>query len=88
VPDPHTSCGPYRLMDRNHLRMPTAADDEEMRIKHHPASATDIHHDTIGIVALDASGNIASGTTTNGATFKIPGYVSRSIDQSEDVSVS
>jgi len=75
MPDPHTSCGPYSPMDRNHVHMSAAVDDEQMRIKRRPASATDIHHDTIGIVALDANGNVASGTTTNGATFKIPGYV-------------
>jgi len=33
------------------------------------------NHDTIGIVAIDNSGNIAAGTSTNGAKFKIPGQV-------------
>jgi hypothetical protein len=32
------------------------------------------NHDTIGIVAIDAKGNIASGASTNGLTYKIPGY--------------
>ena len=32
-------------------------------------------HDTIGMVALDKNGSIACGTTTNGATYKIPGRV-------------
>jgi len=31
------------------------------------------NHDTIGMVALDSKGHIASGTTTNGARNKIPG---------------
>jgi len=31
------------------------------------------NHDTIGIVAIDHNGNIAAGTSTNGAKFKIPG---------------
>ena len=32
------------------------------------------NHDTIGMVALDKNGKIAAGTSTNGASFKIPGY--------------
>mmetsp|Transcript_1783 Transcript_1783/g.2326 ORF Transcript_1783/g.2326 Transcript_1783/m.2326 type:complete len:164 (-) Transcript_1783:210-701(-) len=32
-------------------------------------------HDTIGMVAIDKDGNIACGTTTNGAAYKIPGRV-------------
>jgi len=31
------------------------------------------NHDTIGIIAIDHAGNIAAGTSTNGAKFKIPG---------------
>jgi len=31
------------------------------------------NHDTIGIIAIDHEGNIAAGTSTNGAKFKIPG---------------
>jgi len=32
-----------------------------------------ISHDTIGMVAIDVNGNLASGTSTNGANHKIPG---------------
>lgn len=32
-------------------------------------------HDTIGMVAIDANGSIACGTSTNGASYKIPGRV-------------
>ena len=32
------------------------------------------NHDTIGMIALDKDGHIAAGTSTNGASFKIPGY--------------
>jgi isoaspartyl peptidase/L-asparaginase-like protein (Ntn-hydrolase superfamily) len=35
-------------------------------------------HDTIGMIALDSSGNMAAGTSTNGLQFKIPGRVSDS----------
>jgi len=31
------------------------------------------NHDTIGMIAIDYFGNIASGTSTNGASFKVPG---------------
>lgn len=33
------------------------------------------HHDTIGMVVLDKNGNVAAGTSTNGAKFKIVGLV-------------
>eukprot|EP01116_Phalansterium_solitarium_P020648 TRINITY_DN6147_c0_g1_i1.p1 TRINITY_DN6147_c0_g1~~TRINITY_DN6147_c0_g1_i1.p1 ORF type:complete len:369 (-),score=44.17 TRINITY_DN6147_c0_g1_i1:120-1172(-) len=68
VPDPTKSCGPYspgavprRRMARNrrHLRPPI-----------HEGN-----HDTIGMVAIDRDGNIASGTSTNGASHKVPGRV-------------
>lgn len=32
-------------------------------------------HDTIGMIAIDENGSIACGTTTNGASYKIPGRV-------------
>jgi len=73
VPDPHTSCGPYSPVGSNHLQLLTAEEDEQRVMR--PADATDVHHDTMGIIALDVDGNVASGTTTNGATFKIPGFV-------------
>ena len=31
------------------------------------------NHDTIGMIALDENGHVAAGTSTNGASFKIPG---------------
>ena len=36
---------------------------------------TNKNHDTIGMVALDATGKLAAGTSTNGLTHKIPGRV-------------
>jgi len=43
---------------------------------HHPQTKHEVHgHDTIGMVAIDKDGSIACGTTTNGASFKIPGRV-------------
>jgi isoaspartyl peptidase/L-asparaginase-like protein (Ntn-hydrolase superfamily) len=35
-------------------------------------------HDTIGMISLDSNGNMATGTSTNGLQFKIPGRVSDS----------
>jgi len=32
-----------------------------------------ISHDTIGMIAIDVNGRMASGTSTNGANHKIPG---------------
>jgi len=31
------------------------------------------NHDTIGIIAIDGNGNVASGASTNGLTYKVPG---------------
>ena len=36
---------------------------------------TDRGHDTIGMIAIQANGSIACGTTTNGASHKVPGRV-------------
>jgi len=77
MPDPHTSCGPYKPVASSHYQPLTAGESEEMRMRKlmKYAPATNVPHDTVGIVALDVHGNVASGTTTNGATFKIPGFV-------------
>lgn len=31
------------------------------------------NHDTLGMIIIDVNGEIAAGTTTNGASHKIPG---------------
>lgn len=38
-------------------------------------NANEDNHDTIGMIAIDIRGHIASGTSTNGAKNKIPGRV-------------
>lgn len=65
LPDPTTSCGPYKSKQfKSETR-----DDERKGL-------VDInHHDTIGMIAIDKHGDIAAGTSTNGATFKITGRV-------------
>eukprot|EP01125_Pyxidicula_operculata_P012712 TRINITY_DN4189_c0_g1_i1.p1 TRINITY_DN4189_c0_g1~~TRINITY_DN4189_c0_g1_i1.p1 ORF type:complete len:337 (-),score=30.07 TRINITY_DN4189_c0_g1_i1:36-1046(-) len=63
LPNSSTSCGPYK---------PVPAKERV----HNPNLATsEYNHDTIAMIAIDANGDIAVGTSTNGARFKIPGRV-------------
>ncbi|KAL1461263.1 hypothetical protein WDU94_013180 [Cyamophila willieti] len=64
-PDPKTSCGPYKSM--NFLDRLSMMETNENIGKY--------NHDTIGVVAIDGRGNVAAGTSTNGANHKIPGRV-------------
>ncbi|KAL6069958.1 N(4)-(Beta-N-acetylglucosaminyl)-L-asparaginase isoform X1 [Balamuthia mandrillaris] len=65
-PDPQSNCGPYHPTDN---------------LQHHKNQAfankaIDINnHDTIGMAVVDSHGNIAAGTSTNGANHKIDGRV-------------
>lgn len=67
TPDPKTACGPYT---------PVALDSSSSEyfdlIAPNSAQAS---HDTISMMALDANGVMAAGTSTNGASFKVPGRV-------------
>nr|XP_023670519.1 N(4)-(beta-N-acetylglucosaminyl)-L-asparaginase isoform X1 [Paramormyrops kingsleyae] len=61
-PDPLTSCGPYK---------PSAVLQQRRSVQH-----IDIHaHDTIGMIVINQTGNVAAGTSTNGAKHKVPGRV-------------
>ncbi|CAI2726575.1 unnamed protein product [Schistosoma spindalis] len=67
IPDPTISCGPYlrNVSDVNSL------ESSDQRV-----NKLDINnHDTIGVIALDAYGSMAVGTSTSGSTYKIPGRV-------------
>ena len=66
TPSPSESCGPYFPVDGKH----TGTSSKELRL---PDSEKG--HDTIGMIAIGADGNIACGTSTNGANHKIPGRV-------------
>ena len=55
-----SQCGPYSV--------PYQESEHDNSVQWGPG-----HHDTIGIIAMDAGGNIAAATSTNGARFKIPG---------------
>mmetsp|Transcript_3634 Transcript_3634/g.9126 ORF Transcript_3634/g.9126 Transcript_3634/m.9126 type:complete len:370 (-) Transcript_3634:68-1177(-) len=73
-PDPRTSCGPYKPIDsgkRGNMcgQMPT---DPQ------PGLYGRYNHDTIAMVGLNSRGQMAAGTSTNGATHKIPGRLADS----------
>lgn len=58
-PDPSESCGPYVPLSQ-HRNHPFT----------HQAS-----HDTLSLITIHSDGSMAAGTTTNGASHKIPGRV-------------
>ncbi|CAF4895061.1 unnamed protein product [Pieris macdunnoughi] len=62
IPDAKQFCGPYQPKERSHQKSNTIKGDR-------------FNHDTIGLVAIDKNGDIAAGTTTNGAKYKIPGRI-------------
>ncbi|KAK3741573.1 hypothetical protein QZH41_012518 [Actinostola sp. cb2023] len=64
IPDPTKSCGPYKPLKENSIHK----DKSNQYID-------DKNHDTIGMIVIDRDGNIAGGTSTNGASYKIPGRV-------------
>ena len=65
VPNPSMACGPYEPV----------TNQETISVNDINSFFTSNNHDTIGMVAIDKQGNIASGTSTNGARHKIPGRV-------------
>jgi N4-(beta-N-acetylglucosaminyl)-L-asparaginase len=67
TPDPKTSCGPYTPIQliSSSMEYSTLIVPESQ-----PAS-----HDTISLIAIDSSGVMAAGTSTNGASHKVPGRV-------------
>eukprot|EP01097_Dermamoeba_algensis_P008385 TRINITY_DN5587_c0_g1_i1.p1 TRINITY_DN5587_c0_g1~~TRINITY_DN5587_c0_g1_i1.p1 ORF type:complete len:258 (-),score=48.40 TRINITY_DN5587_c0_g1_i1:108-881(-) len=66
-PNNTASCGPYKPLP------PTWFNERAQRTPNQHVS--DKSHDTIGMVAIDQSGNVACGTSTNGANNKIKGRV-------------
>ncbi|XP_014486451.1 PREDICTED: N(4)-(Beta-N-acetylglucosaminyl)-L-asparaginase-like [Dinoponera quadriceps] len=63
LPDPTTSCGPYRPSSMKNNS------DNDLLI------GSEDNHDTIGMLAIDSEGCMAAGTSTNGAKNKIPGRI-------------
>lgn len=66
MPDPLQNCGPYKPLTDPALIKKTP------RFNEHASSA---NHDTIGMIAINSKGSIAGGTSTNGASHKVPGRV-------------
>ncbi|XP_055333511.1 N(4)-(Beta-N-acetylglucosaminyl)-L-asparaginase-like isoform X1 [Paramacrobiotus metropolitanus] len=64
-PDPKSACGPYH--PRISANKAFSSRNEEL--------VDWKNHDTIGMIAIDQTGHIAAGTSTNGASHKIPGRV-------------
>ncbi|KVI10100.1 Peptidase T2, asparaginase 2 [Cynara cardunculus var. scolymus] len=68
---PINSCGPYHLRKDVNLDQKTCLVEDKIK-----SSNVNLHnHDTISMAIFDKSGHIAVGTSTNGASFKIPGRV-------------
>lgn len=71
---PANNCGPYRPTNYVKLSDETCSSTYENQILRLPHVG--LHsHDTISMAVIDRMGHIAVGTSTNGATFKIPGRV-------------
>lgn len=67
-PDPKSSCGPYTGIALNSSISTTN------KKQVHPNTSQN-SHDTISMIAIHPSGTMAAGTSTNGATWKVPGRV-------------
>ncbi|KAI1420008.1 asparaginase [Xylaria sp. FL1777] len=67
TPDPASSCGPYSPLALN-----SSSEDYVSRLR---ARESPEGHDTISMIAIHSSGTMAAGTSTNGASRKIPGRV-------------
>ncbi|XP_031391320.1 probable isoaspartyl peptidase/L-asparaginase 3 isoform X1 [Punica granatum] len=69
---PADGCGPYQPGDRGN----TCSKDNWVGVIELKSTHVERHnHDTISMAVIDKVGHIAVGTSTNGATFKIPGRV-------------
>ena len=71
TPDPSASCGPYKPL-RAAATRPTASAARRTSAARGIGPA---NHDTIAMVTIDRDGHLAAGTSTNGATNKVPGRV-------------
>ncbi|KAJ4706598.1 Isoaspartyl peptidase/L-asparaginase [Melia azedarach] len=74
--EPLHSCGPYHPKGNMDLGVAACSQENLMGIIESSSSHIGLHnHDTISMAAIDKMGRVAVGTSTNGATFKIPGRV-------------
>ncbi|XP_050943250.1 probable isoaspartyl peptidase/L-asparaginase 3 isoform X5 [Cucumis melo] len=73
---PANSCGPYHSNGLLLAAETTCLGDGPRRAVELRSNHFGLHsHDTISMAVIDKFGHIAVGTSTNGATFKIPGRV-------------
>uniref|UniRef100_A0A914UIU4 N(4)-(beta-N-acetylglucosaminyl)-L-asparaginase n=1 Tax=Plectus sambesii TaxID=2011161 RepID=A0A914UIU4_9BILA len=70
LPNPRTSCGPYHPK-----RSAAEFDSQAQKATESANNEITSNHDTIGMVIIDANADVSVGTSTNGATHKIPGRV-------------
>ncbi|CAM6049730.1 unnamed protein product [Sphagnum compactum] len=80
VPDSSVGCGPYRVshlsqrMTDNKCEISDGTDSEQCGSSSSKTVGFQ-NHDTISMAVIDKRGRIAAGTSTNGASHKIPGRV-------------
>lgn len=73
---PVNTCGPYHSNGLLLIAERTCPGDNPTRAVELRSNHFGIHsHDTISMAVIDKVGHIAVGTSTNGASFKIPGRV-------------
>ncbi|XP_057776777.1 probable isoaspartyl peptidase/L-asparaginase 3 isoform X2 [Salvia miltiorrhiza] len=73
---PVNDCGPYHLKSSSNLGEKVCLNNVRVGLDESSSYHFGLHnHDTIAMAVIDKTGLIAIGTSTNGATFKIPGRV-------------
>ncbi|XP_072041007.1 N(4)-(Beta-N-acetylglucosaminyl)-L-asparaginase-like [Amphiura filiformis] len=65
---PEKHCGPYHPSNLKEKQAGKQQQRVNMNVDEH-------NHDTIGMIVIDEDGNVAGGTSTNGASHKVPGRV-------------
>lgn len=65
-----TSCGPYKPIPDNLKATSANKRGRQQRVN---LDVSETNHDTIGMIVIDENGNLAGGTSTNGANHKVPG---------------
>lgn len=71
TPDPAESCGPYAPASTTG----SSGRGQAAQAAEGPGWPLRGGHDTIAMLAVDASGSVAAGCSTNGAIHKVPGRV-------------
>lgn len=80
TPNSDSLCGPYRTssLNENHASIELLSSHAELSRQIENCMRKEIdrsNHDTISMAVIDQEGRIAAGTSTNGASYKIPGRV-------------